>query len=127
MGNEAVRARTPIFDAIPPHNLPTPRTPARRRLPAPLGQNTMHEDRLKNIAREVNASWAKKYPNGRDPARIDAMLAELRELWLADDQLRLGQLIVNIVNPREPSSEVYNVEDDEFRRRLGEYRQRRAQ
>jgi hypothetical protein len=54
----------------------------------------------------------------RDPKRIDEMLAELREAWMANPNYRFGQLVVNVVRPSEPSPEVFYVEDEEFRVRL---------
>lgn len=54
----------------------------------------------------------------RDPKRIDEILNELREVWMANPDLRLGQLVVNVVKPKEPTPEVFYIEDDEFRGRL---------
>lgn len=59
----------------------------------------------------------------RDPTRIDAMLAALRETWLESPDLRLGQLIVNAVRPSAPCPEVFYVEDEELTRRLNGYRE----
>ena len=59
----------------------------------------------------------------RDPKRIDEMLTELREVWMAYPDLRLGQLVVNIVRPSVPALEVFNVEDEEFRVRLVKFRE----
>jgi uncharacterized protein YihD (DUF1040 family) len=54
----------------------------------------------------------------RDPKRIDEILNELREVWMANPDLRFGQLVVNVVKPKEPTPEVFYIEDDEFRGRL---------
>ena len=54
----------------------------------------------------------------RDPARIDQILDLLREVWARSPDLRLGQLIVNAVRPREPCPEVFSVEDTVLARRL---------
>ncbi|QEH38753.1 hypothetical protein OJF2_73590 [Aquisphaera giovannonii] len=54
----------------------------------------------------------------RDPARIDQVLAVVREVWMRDPDLRLGQLIVNAVQPREPCPEVYSIEDTTLLRKL---------
>jgi uncharacterized protein YihD (DUF1040 family) len=54
----------------------------------------------------------------RDPARIDQLLELLREVWTRSPDLRLGQLLVNAVSPREPCSEVYAIEDSVLARRL---------
>lgn len=61
----------------------------------------------------------------RDPKRIDEILNELREVWTTCPDLRLCQLIVNVVNPKEPTPEVFYVEDDEFRSRLRKLRGKR--
>jgi hypothetical protein len=53
----------------------------------------------------------------RAPARIDQMLALLREVWTRSPDLRLGQLLVNVVSPKEPCSEVYVIEDTVLARR----------
>ena len=54
----------------------------------------------------------------RDPARIDRMLELLREVWTRSPDLRLGQLIVNAVRPRDPCPEVFSIEDTVLARRL---------
>jgi hypothetical protein len=54
----------------------------------------------------------------RDPARIDQVLAVVREVWQRYPDLRLGQLIVNAVQPEEPCSQVYSVEDTTLVRKL---------
>jgi uncharacterized protein YihD (DUF1040 family) len=48
----------------------------------------------------------------RDPARIDEVLALLREAWLRSPDLRLGQLIYNVLQPGAGSPWLYYVEDD---------------
>ena len=54
----------------------------------------------------------------RDPARIDQILELLRQVWTHSPDLRLGQLIVNAVRPREPCPEVFSIEDPVLARRL---------
>jgi uncharacterized protein YihD (DUF1040 family) len=51
----------------------------------------------------------------RDPARIDEMLEMLGKLWKRYPDLRLGQLIVNLVSPSSPCSEIFNREDDKLK------------
>ena len=48
----------------------------------------------------------------RDPARIDSMLDDLRTLWHRSPDLRLTQLIVNLVRPKGAVPEVFYFEDD---------------
>ncbi len=38
----------------------------------------------------------------RDAKRIDFILYHLREVWRANPDLRLGQLLVNVVGSKEP-------------------------
>lgn len=54
----------------------------------------------------------------RDPNRIDPMLQAIAEAWKQCPDLRLGQLIVNAVNPGCPAPEVFYMEDDELVRRI---------
>jgi hypothetical protein len=54
----------------------------------------------------------------RDSARIDQILGLLREVWTRSPDLRLGQLIVDAVRPRDPCPEVFSVEDTVLARRL---------
>lgn len=44
----------------------------------------------------------------RDPARIDIVLAALRAYWLANPDLRLGQIVVNAADGGDP----FGIEDD---------------
>ena len=44
----------------------------------------------------------------RDPRRIDDILARIKTVWEKNPDLRLGQLICNVV----PESYVYFIEDD---------------
>lgn len=66
---------------------------------------------------------SKSAPNDvwhRDPARIDWVLATLREAWVKEPQLRLGQLIVNALSLAETPDlgTVYCTEDDILVRHL---------
>ena len=54
----------------------------------------------------------------RDLARIDQVLELLREGWTRSRDLRLGQLLVNAISPKEPCPEVYAIEDTVLARRL---------
>jgi uncharacterized protein YihD (DUF1040 family) len=48
----------------------------------------------------------------RDPARIDKMLNLLREAWHKNPDLRLAQLVVNVIKPSVPCPQVFYQEDD---------------
>jgi hypothetical protein len=54
----------------------------------------------------------------RDPARIDDILAALRAAWIEAPDLRLGQLIVNVVRPKTPCPDVFHAGDDVLLRGL---------
>ena len=53
----------------------------------------------------------------RDPKRIDSILNQLREVWEQVPDWRLGQLIVNAVEPKEPT-EIFAVEDSRLQHLL---------
>jgi hypothetical protein len=48
----------------------------------------------------------------RDPARIDSILAALREVWVKNPDLRLGQLLFNASGSKLPCPEVFYLEDE---------------
>ena len=48
----------------------------------------------------------------RDSARIDPILAALREVWVKNQDLRLAQLMVNASGSKLPHPEVFYLEDD---------------
>lgn len=54
----------------------------------------------------------------RDPKRIERVLGRIREVWLTYPDLRLTQLIMNVL---EMSSDPYHVEDDVLEKKLREY------
>jgi hypothetical protein len=54
----------------------------------------------------------------RNPARIDQVLAVVREIWQRHPDLRLGQLLINAVQPATPCPELYAVEDTALVRKL---------
>ena len=54
----------------------------------------------------------------RDPDRIDAMLTDLAALWRRDPDMRLGQLVVNLVRPKAPRPEVFYFEDTKLHKRI---------
>ena len=60
----------------------------------------------------------------RDANRIDEMLATLKRVWERQPDLRLGQLIVNAVRPKEPSPEVFHSEDADLLQGLLDFERR---
>jgi len=55
----------------------------------------------------------------RDPNRINEILYMLSDLWHENPDLRLGQLLVNLVKPHNPCPEVFFIEDDELIEKVG--------
>lgn len=56
----------------------------------------------------------------RDPNRIDRMIEMLWELWKAQPDLRLGQLLVNVIRPGEPCPRVFYAEDTDTEAKLAQ-------
>ena len=54
----------------------------------------------------------------RDPKRIERILARVREIWITHPDLRLTQLMMNILNM---SSDPYHVEDEYLEKKLIDY------
>jgi hypothetical protein len=50
----------------------------------------------------------------RDPARIDPLLDLIREVWTANPDWRLSQLVVNAIRPTEPCPQVFSAEDEKL-------------
>ncbi len=48
----------------------------------------------------------------RDPARIERMLDLRRDYWARNPDLRLAQIIVNLIQSREPAPQIFHAEDD---------------
>lgn len=57
----------------------------------------------------------------RDPARIDPILAEIRRIWMEWPDLRLSQLLVNVIRPTVPCPQVFYFKDDRLLQRLRDY------
>ena len=53
----------------------------------------------------------------RQKYRIDAILNELQDVWLNNSDLRLGQLLLNVV--RDP--ELYYLEDEDLIKKIKEF------
>lgn len=48
----------------------------------------------------------------------EALLAALREAWLRNPDQRLGQLLVNAADPKQPCPELFYLEDQVLLERL---------
>ena len=57
----------------------------------------------------------------RDPERIEVLLNTLRVVWEANPDLRLGQIMVIATKPRDPTPEIFNIEDELLLQGLLEY------
>ena len=66
-----------------------------------------------------------KENNFKDPSRIYPLLYQLGDLWIKSPELRLGQLIENIMTSygRDISS-LYYIEDKEFEDKIKEYKKK---
>ena len=69
----------------------------------------------------ANNPFDLKFARGqpRDPERIDAILAAIGEIWRAHPDMRLGQLLVNLLDPEW--NKLFNIEDDVLAQRLREF------
>lgn len=54
----------------------------------------------------------------RDPERIDAVLAAIREVWVQHPDMRLGQIIASATRKCEPCPTVFYVEDAELVKKI---------
>jgi uncharacterized protein YihD (DUF1040 family) len=54
----------------------------------------------------------------RDPARIDQVLSVIREIWIEDPDLRLGQLLMNAARLSDPEADLFCIEDTVLVRKL---------
>jgi uncharacterized protein YihD (DUF1040 family) len=57
----------------------------------------------------------------RDPKRIPLILKQLEEIWQEHPDLRLGQLILNMVRGEYPNPTLYYMEDDRLIDHLRKY------
>ena len=55
----------------------------------------------------------------RDPKRIDEVLEALREYWVAHPDMRLGQILVNLIGAKF-AADIFYVEDDVLLEKLKE-------
>lgn len=68
---------------------------------------------IKNIDLSALSMFSGK---GRDPQRIDEVLAELDRIWKAYPDTRLGQLILSCLDGKDEL--LFNMEDEELLQRL---------
>lgn len=77
----------------------------------------MPQDDAAQLAKDLRVQPREKL-RMRDPERIDDILDLVRQVWLQDPDLRLGQIIVNAVRPRNACPEIFAFEDTALRRGL---------
>ena len=58
----------------------------------------------------------------RDPKRIEDVLSRIRRLWHMYPDLRLGQLLINVVN--NPDHDIFYVEDDALISMIEDYQKK---
>jgi hypothetical protein len=46
-----------------------------------------------------------------EPMMEEAILSALKEAWEKHPDMRLTQLLINAIRPKEPCAEIYNIED----------------
>ena len=68
---------------------------------------------IKNIDLSALSMFGGK---GRDPQRIEEVLAELERIWKAHPDTRLGQLILSCLDGKDEL--LFNMEDEELLQRL---------
>jgi hypothetical protein len=61
----------------------------------------------------------------RDPDRINTVLDKIRLIWLRDPDVRLGQLLIAAVGPKNPCPELFYIEEKDLMKRLEEYSRRK--
>ena len=54
----------------------------------------------------------------RDPNRIDAILSDLKTVWEACPDLRLGQLLVNLAKPEGAVPQIFYLEDSDLHEKI---------
>ena len=56
----------------------------------------------------------------RNPNRIEVFLAILNNAWRTHPDWRLGQLLVNVINPEDGHREIFWIADDALTTKLAE-------
>ena len=93
-----------------------------------MGVEERMDDRIRSVMEEVMSEVEDVWDGPeRDPARIDAILSKLREVWMRDPDMRFGQLVYNLYWQMPETRkmgmtgiDMFYVEDDAFDLRLDE-------
>ena len=54
----------------------------------------------------------------RDPNRIKPFLEEIEKLWSKNPDWRFGQLVINVTRTGVVNTEIYNMEEEEFLKKM---------
>ena len=57
----------------------------------------------------------------RDPERINAVLENIRQIWLREPDTRLGQMLIKVVRPQNPCPELFYLEEKDLLAKLDTY------
>ena len=61
----------------------------------------------------------------KEPNIEEDVMNAIAEAWAKYPDMRLTQLIVNAINPSDPCSEIYGVEDSKLIKLLNKFKQER--
>lgn len=56
-----------------------------------------------------------------DPDRFDRVIEKLWAVWKTQPDMRLGQLLVNVIRPSQPCPQIFGVEDAIVESKLDKY------
>lgn len=56
----------------------------------------------------------------RDPKRIEHVLNTIREAWEKQPDMRLGQLLIAAIRPKQPCPDLFHMEDGQIEKRIFE-------
>ncbi|HPG30412.1 MAG TPA: hypothetical protein PKY81_07425 [bacterium] len=60
----------------------------------------------------------------REKERMERIFSKIKLVWDKDPDLRLMQLLINAVQPKDPSSELYYYEDTNLEKQLDNFIQK---
>lgn len=63
----------------------------------------------------------------RDVNRIKPFLSKIEEYWLKNQDLRFGQIVMNIIQSETSNSQIYYIEDDNFLEKLKDFQKDKKQ
>lgn len=57
----------------------------------------------------------------KEPHLQEAVILALREAWARNPEMRLTQLLVNVIAPHEPCPEIFSMEDSKLIKLLNRF------